>query len=153
MDRHSSAAIATAVLTSLALLSCGDGSGRALTPMVPTVTGPLRIEMTAPDSISSGESVQLTAIIFRSDGSTEDVTRQAQWSSSHTGVVRVAADGVATAVSNGEASIAVRHQGRSASKSVLAVPAGTFKLTGTVTESGFPVAGVRLTVVSGLGTT
>jgi hypothetical protein len=120
--------------------------------MAPTVTGPLRIELTAPDSIPPGESVQLTATVFRADGSTEDVTRQAQWSSTHTGVLRVAADGVATAVNNGEASISVRYQGRIAAKNVLAVPTGTFKLTGTVREDGSPIGGVRLTVVSGLGT-
>jgi hypothetical protein len=141
MGRHSLKAATIVILIGMALAACGDGSGTTPTLTAPTVVGALRIEMAAPDSIPPGESVQLTAIIFRPDGSTEDVTRQAQWSSSHTGVLRVAADGVATAVSHGEASISVRHQGRSAAKMVLAVPTGTFKLAGIVTEAGSPVAG------------
>ena len=148
-NRHSAAAIATGIVVGLALTSCGDGAGTP--PVVPTAGTPLRVEMSAPDLIPPGQSVQLTAIVFRNDGTSENVTRQAQWTSSNTGIVRVAADGMATALISGEVSISVRYQGRNASKRVLAVPAGTFKLNGTVTESGSPVGGVRLAVVSGVG--
>ena len=148
---HSSAGIASAAVLGV-FVACGDGSRTTPTPVGPTNGTALRIEMTAPDSIPPGASVQLTAIVFRSDGSTEDVTRQAQWFSSYPGIVHIGLDGVATGVARGEVSISVRHQDRIALKTVLVVPSGTFKLTGTVTENGYQVGGVRLTVISGQGT-
>jgi hypothetical protein len=111
----------------------------------------VRIEITAPDSIEPGQSVQLAARAVRSNGSTEDVTGQAQWSSSNSSVLQVSQAGLATAVTTGEATVTARYQSHNHSRPILSVPAGTFKLVGQVTEGGFPVEGVAIEVIAGVG--
>ncbi|HWZ74942.1 MAG TPA: Ig-like domain-containing protein [Candidatus Sulfotelmatobacter sp.] len=56
-------------------------------------------------TLSMGQSVQLTATGSFSDGSTQDLTSSATWSSSQTSVVTVGTSGLATAGGHGSASI------------------------------------------------
>jgi hypothetical protein len=75
------AGIGGAVTLPLALASCDKNPSRPtpLTPANPPSAPTLaRVEVTAPASIPPGQSVQLTAAV-KSDGSTPDVTGQAQW--------------------------------------------------------------------------
>ena len=78
-----------------------------------------------------------------------DVTGQAQWSVSGTKVLEVSATGLAKGIGAGEAFISVRYQSRSASKSVLVLPAGTYRLKGRVTDDGVGLEGVTMTSVIG----
>jgi carboxypeptidase family protein len=66
-------------------------------------------------------------------------------------VVQVAPNGLVTALKIGEVTLTARFQGRSAAARILAVPDGTFKLTGRVTEGGFPIPEVNVIVIAGLG--
>jgi hypothetical protein len=143
-----------AIVGALLTVSCGSETPNQPTPLPPLPPTPVslsRVDVRAPDSIELQRSTQLSATAVRSDGSTEDVSSQAQWTSSNSSVVRISASGEATALRSGEVTISARYQIRTGSASVVALPAGTHKLTGTVTEEGRAVDGVLVTVISGTG--
>lgn len=153
--RSIGAIIAAAVVA--AVVSC-DSSPTAPTPR-PTgagsVPGPpvtvVRLEMTAPESIAPDSSVQLRVRVVRSDGSTEDATERAAWTSSNSSVMQVTSGGLATARNRGDARITARADNRSISLEILSLPAGTFRLVGHVTEDGVPLSGVGVSVIAGTG--
>lgn len=147
----------TAIAAALVpLLSCDDG------PTTPTPRGPtppanspvttVSLELQAPSSIAPASSAQLTALAVRSDGSRQDVTGQAQWTSSNTAILQIGGDGLASAQARGEARVTVRHEGRSTAATVLVLPDGTFRVAGRITESGQAVSGARIEVIEGTGT-
>jgi hypothetical protein len=110
----------------------------------------VRVEIVAPTSIAPGATAQLTARAVKSDGSVEEVTREAQWSSTNTRVLSVHT-GVVTARSRGEANINARYQSHTGSALVMVLPEHTFRLDGRFTDGGFPLPGVRVEVISGTG--
>lgn len=81
-------------LTAMLLASCGSKeqstpqSPSSPTPVAPA-PGLVRLELLAPDTIAPGESVQLTVNAIRSDSAVENVTAQAQWTSSNGGVLEI----------------------------------------------------------------
>ena len=93
----------------------------------------------------------MTANAFKSDGSVENVTSQAQWTSSNAAVLRVESPGVFNALSRGEATINARFGSRSATAQIMVLPAGTFRLTGRISDGSLPLDGVTLTVIEGTG--
>jgi hypothetical protein len=143
-------AVAGTILLSIVLASCDskERPSQPILPLAPTPTTPLftRLEVIAPASIPPGESVQLIVNAIKSDNSVENVTAQSQWSSSNVRVVEVSPTGIAKAVGIGEAFVTARYQSRGATARTLVLPAGTFRLTGTVSESGFRLSGVTLTI-------
>ena len=95
-------------VTLLGLMSCGDSPtnpspapGPAVTPPTVTVVG---LDLGAPESIAPGSSAQLTVRERKSDGTSEDVTSRAQWSSTDTRAIQVDGSGVASALVAGESS-------------------------------------------------
>lgn len=135
-----------------ALLACDDN------PTAPSQNAPppaavsiIRLDLVAPEAIRPETSVPLTARALKSDGSTEDVTGQVQWSSSDTRVLHVASDGRATAGQPGEARVTATLEPRTASRDVLVLPEGTFRLRGDVRDAGIPLSGVNLVVIAGTG--
>ena len=78
------------------------GSSPTLTSIVVTAVNP---------SISIGASQQFTATGTYSDGSTQDVTSQARWTSSNTGVATIDAGGLATGISVGVTTISATLSG------------------------------------------
>jgi len=153
--RHITAAGAAIVLA-LALASCDKGERRSNvsspTGPSPTATpGLARVDLLAPSTIGPGESAQLTANAVLLDSSVQNVTEQAQWTSSNPRVLEISATGVAKGIANGDATINVRYQSRSASKGLIVVPTGTYRLKGRVTEDGLGLAGVTVTVIGGVG--
>jgi hypothetical protein len=137
------------VLVGFVLASCeGRDRNAPSAPTAPLVTTPLvtRLEVIAPGSIAPGESVQLTANAIRSDNSIENVTSQAQWLSSDSRVLHISSTGSATGIANGEAVITARYQNRGASTRTLVLPPGTYRLNGRVSDGGFALSGVTLTI-------
>jgi hypothetical protein len=118
---------------------------------VPQTAAVTRVEIAGPTSIEPGGSAQLTANAFKSDGSVENVTSQAQWTSSNAAVLRVESPGVFNALSRGEATINARFGSRSATAQIMVLPAGTFRLTGRISDGSLPLDGVTLTVIEGTG--
>ena len=133
--------------------SCDPGNptepGPSTTPGQVSPATVQRIELAAPASIAPGASVQLTASAVRSDNSVENVSDRAQWRSSAPNVIEISPAGIARGIARGETFISVYYQSRSASTSTFVLPAGTFRLRGTVTDTGIPVANVSVAVIDG----
>jgi hypothetical protein len=100
--------------------------------------------------MAPGESAQFSATARFSDGSTRDVTNEVVWISSGEAVLSVAASGVGTAHTIGEAGVGyqLNHQ-PSGTRPVLVVTPGTFLLTGLVVDGDARVFDARVEVVSG----
>jgi hypothetical protein len=93
-----------------------------------------------------GETSQLTATARFSDGTLNDVTTQAQWSSSDATVVGVSSTGLLTTLKFGSTVIFARYLNNNAMMSVRPTPAGTFVIAGWVREPGEGgIADVRVT--------
>ena len=110
----------------------------------------VRLELVAPSEIAPGESVQLTANAIKSDGSVENVSSQAQWTTGPN-VVQLSSTGLATGKDRGEQVVSARFSGRSATARIFVLPKGTFRLAGTVQDSGLALENVALTVIAGVG--
>ncbi len=85
------------------------------------------VPVAAPQSVSTspatvtvgiGKSSQLAATVTFTDSSTQDITAQADWSSSNTAIVTVSNTGVVTGVAGGAATVTAQYGGFSASTSV-----------------------------------
>src|SRR5512145_1555467 len=144
------------LILGLAVASCDDGPTRpSSTPAGPGGPPPpaavVRLEIAGPATIDPGGSAQLTANAIKSDGSVENVTAQAQWTSNNANVLEFTSPGTAKANARGEAFVNARYSNRSANKQIMVLPSGTFRLNGQITESGLPLDGVTVSVIGGTG--
>jgi hypothetical protein len=75
------------------------------------------------------------------------------WGSSNSKILAISSTGLATGGDRGEASITIAYLNRSAVKSnVLVLPTGTYRLAGTIRDTGVPIVDVRVEVTHGPGT-
>ena len=138
------------------LASCDDSNpptgpqppGGPPSPPTPTV---VRIEVSAPGQVAPGESVQLSAQAVKSDGSREDISSRAQWSSSVPGILDVSPSGLAGGRQPGESLVSARLDGRTATVRVFVLPTGTFRLSGETHEFGRALPEVSIEVLDGTG--
>ena len=140
----------------LLYLSCdSDRSSPLPRPGEPPPTPPapavVRLEIVGPSEIAPGETVQLIANAIKSDGSVEDVTSQSLFSPNTSPVLELTVRGLATGKTNGQVFVNARFGSRNAGKTILVLPTGTFRLGGTIRESGFGIDGVTVSVTSGTG--
>ena len=142
--------------------ACGDSPAAptpppAGAPAPPGVTPfDQRLEISGPREIAPGASQRYVATVYMSDGSSRDVTAQAAWSSNNPTVLAVGADGMTTGSQNGEATLRAALGLVNTSREIIVVPAGTFRLFGTVTEAGvagYGVAAARVTLTTDRGAT
>ena len=134
MDRLLRRHLATALVLSfiLLLLACSGGGGsnsggsNNVTPTTPSLSS-LQISPGA-SSLATGGSQQFTVTGKYSDGSSKDLTTSAQWTSSDTSVVSVAA-GKATAIANGIVTVTAT-SGTMKSSATVAVTNAASNLTG-----------------------
>lgn len=100
----------------LLMVACGGGSpaspsgGTGNTAGSPALT---KINVHGVAEVHVGSAVQLAAEAIYSDGSTNDVTIQAKWSSSATGVASVTSGGLVTGLAAGNATILASFEGQS----------------------------------------
>jgi hypothetical protein len=137
---------AAAVIGLAALGACDSQRGGPNAPSSSRVRTGIRVE--GPASIPPGGSAQYRAIESFSDGTTADATSRVGWSSSSSRVLSVTPQGVATALSRGEAQIRVSG---SAGLRVFVLEPGTYRINGIVMISGVPVTGARVSVAAGTG--
>jgi hypothetical protein len=115
---------------------------------VPTPVSITSLVISGPGTIAPGATAQYAAVVLYSDGSSRDVTSEAVWRSGSESVLTISPSGLATAHNRGETSITVNASSRVAVKNeVIVVPAGTFRLAGTVRDLRLPVAGARVEVI------
>ena len=131
------------VAATIALAACGGGSGSsspaaptpapAPAPAAPTVTA---LTVTGPGCVAGvvgteqlqtlctaeerrpGDTLQLTATATLSDSTTQDVSSQAQWTSTNQNVATVNASGLVTLLATGESDVVAAYQGKSAGHTV-----------------------------------
>ncbi len=117
-------------------------------PAEPTGSGAL--EITGPASVAPGQSAKYVAVERRPDGSTRPVP-DIRWTSTETSVLQVDGLGVATAGFRGETVLHadMPSSGRRATREIVVLPSGTYRLVGTVLEAGgggAPIAGAGIEV-------
>jgi IPT/TIG domain len=110
------------------------------------------IRVSGPASIAPGGTGQFTAIAEYEDGGSADVTATALWSSQPAGFIRFGAAGLAVTLARGETTVTARLQHTSPPLNVTVLEAGTYRLSGTVINSGQGVASATVEVIDGTGT-
>lgn len=134
--------------------ACSDTSptrpGRA--PLGSGSAAPARIELMTPDAVAPGNTAPVRLMAYFEDGSVRDVTEEASYASSNTGVLAFIAPGRLSAAALGEATISVTYVGLCVARLMFSLPNGTFRLIGTVTDAGLAVERAEVRVLSGAGT-
>ena len=148
--------ITVAASVAVLLSACDDDRPTRISPPAPSPvsTAALSLLISGPDSVPPGTSARFTVLARYGDGSTRDVTSAATWRSSNTAVLAVSSDGSATGGDRGEASITVSFEILTVVKTaIMVLPAGTFRLMGTVRDSGYGIGGAKVTANGADGTT
>ena len=143
MKKAASSFAALSLLT-LALAASCDNTPTRPSEVPPRIT---RVDIVAPSSLAPGGTTQLRLIARRSDGSAEDVTATARFSSSNRDVLAISPDGIATALNIGESVVGAGTNLLYSTREVVVVPDGTFRVVGQVVEEDTPslaVGGVRV---------
>ena len=154
MTRMRHAAVVTGFGFAAGLLTACDRS-----PSRPGTLGELppyivNVEILGPQVIAPDETAQLRLLAELSDRSTRDVTNEARWRLDSRAAISVSMSGLLTGLQPGEARVTGVVAGRERSTDVLVLPAGTYRLTGIVTDADVPsevVPGARVEVTTGVG--
>jgi hypothetical protein len=144
--RHSLAA--SILLLSLGMAISCDKDRNSI-PLRPSSVA-TSLQIVSPPSIEPGASVQFTANLI-SGASVENVTDKVNWSTSDISVLQINAAGLATAAQRGEVIVRVTYVGRTATAPLMVIPTGTYRLDGKISDGGFSIPGVAVTVVEGTG--
>jgi hypothetical protein len=153
--RTSVATVVTVVLAGVAANCGGHTTGTTNTATGPSTTV-LHLSIDGPQAVAPGQTVQFTATASLSNGTTADYTRKAFWSASPGSVLTITyGTGQATGQSVGDVTIQANVYGTGAAGQAAitrtVLPPNTYRLTGTVGESGLPVQGATIAVLSGTG--
>jgi hypothetical protein len=149
--------IGLTILVAMGVASCDSRNENPVpspntpSPIPPPTASVSGLDIVAPPSIAPGETVQLTATAKKTDNSVEVVSGQGHWYSQSPGVLDVSGNGMARAMARGEAIVRLSYGGWGASAHVFVMPPDTYRLIGTVTDSGMGIAGVTVTVIGGVG--
>src|SRR5688572_29070062 len=137
----------------LAFAACGTPTRPTNLPVSRAV---INIEI-APRSVGPGESVQMVVNATRVDGTVENVTSATTWQVGTPSVLQISATGVATGKARGETLVSATYSEANSRQTstfrLFVLPKDTFRLRGTIRDSGFGIANVKVTVVSGIGET
>jgi hypothetical protein len=116
----------------------------------------LSITISPPNQSSSssfalplGETEQLTATGNFSDGSTQDFTQSATWSSSESATVKVSAHGVVTGVGVGVVQVSATYQGVTGSASITVSRPTLVTITVSPSQSSLPLGETEQLTVTG----
>ena len=135
------------------LLTACDSKSPTHPTIPPGSAGTGALEITGPASVAPGQSAQYSLVLRSSDGSTRPVNG-VQWNSSNWALLQVSESGLATAAPlHGDATLQAHVTDptatgpRLATREILVLPDGTFRLVGFIREAGsggLPVPGARL---------
>lgn len=151
MSRCTIRLVAVAGLFAAAIASCDKSPTRPtrVPPSQPQGPALQSIRIDGPAMVAPGVAVQFTATGQLTDGTTRDLTATVTWRSSDGAVLAISSNGAATAGTAGQAVVAAESSGRRAGLEVLVLPPGTFRLTGTVSDAGLPVADATVDLLDG----
>jgi hypothetical protein len=142
------------VLLSIVAIFSAASSGRNLSTPEHDARDGVALEalsISGPAAVAPGHAATFTATGRMRDGTTRDYTDRASWRSSNATVLCVSAHGAAIGATSGDARISASAGGVTGTSNVLVTPAGTFRLSGMVSESGRPIAGATVAVMAGPG--
>jgi hypothetical protein len=124
------------VLAAVAV-ACSDRSRRPPTsPNLPVPSPVLSLELSGPGTVHVGQPAQFTVTGRQPDGTTRNVTRDVTWRFD-TELLSMSTPGLLAGKSKGQGAIGVSFARLSATiGEVVVVPEGTFRLSGTVRDSG-----------------
>ncbi len=128
-----------AVISVLMAVACG---GDQSVPTTPTVNAFSFAIQGPPPTVGPGQMAQVKAVARFTDGSERDVTADARWTSTQPQIATVDA-GVITGQALGRTVIRATYMSRDASLTLVVKPAGTFVLSGNITEPGPVSVGQR----------
>src|SRR5262245_61123361 len=148
------------VLITLAAVTVTCDQPLTKIPLGPSALPVDDIAIVGPSSTAPGQSVQLSATVRMADGTmkTGFSHPDLRWRSSQPTVLQVSQTGLVTPLaSQGETAIIVEMRAgsftRSASREVVVLPPGTFRLSGVVSEEGLTsikIPGARVEVTTGV---
>jgi hypothetical protein len=127
------------------MVACGgdSGPGPSGTPIAVSLT------LSGPTQIAPGETARFTATGKFSDGSTQDITTKASWFGAGP-VLRLVSPGQFEGLQPGETRVSAAFGRLNVpSQTVMVLPPGTFKLSGTVRDESGVVEGVVMEARSG----
>jgi len=144
------------------LAACGDSASPPAPSPVAAEATLRNLDIQGPGQIAPGTEAQFVVTARFSDGSSRDVTSQAVLSVSNheclecapDDVLTVRVDGTVRAFTAGEAWLRAQYNGQEMSKEILAIPDGTYKVSGLVTDvesGGMGVNGAQIDVGSEAG--
>jgi hypothetical protein len=148
------AAVLGTVAGSVLALSwaCGSSTPTAPTSKEPPAKIVNNVQISGPASIAPGATAQLSALATYVDGSTSDVTAGTRWNSFDAKVLSISASGMATGLTAGDARVQGVYANRGSGMTIRVLPDGTYRLAGTLTESGLPIEGATVAIIAGQGT-
>jgi hypothetical protein len=147
--------LAAALALAGAVIACDSNPTRPTsTPSTPgTPVSPVRLEIQGPRSVPPGATAQFSAIAFMADGTSRDVSTGTSWQPTQNSILTVQG-GLVRGLAVGQVTILAVFNNLRSTKEVIVVPAGTVRLTGSVSEAdaaNVPVVNARVEVVSGQG--
>jgi uncharacterized protein YjdB len=113
MNIRRTGVLAALCMITFTAIACGNSSTSATTASSLTVTG------AAP---AVGATAQFSATATMSDGTTQDVTSQAAWTSSNGSIATVSSTGVVTGLGAGPVTVTASYQTISASDAIVLAP-------------------------------
>ena len=137
-------AVANAIGSAMISASSGNVTGTASLTVTPAAIVVLNI-VPSPISILLGASIQLQAIATMSDGTTQNLTATATWSSAQPAIAIVSSSGLTTAEQVGSTTISAQSGGSTASASLTVMPLVTVTYFDTATSQQTGIDGtIRL---------
>jgi hypothetical protein len=150
---------AALVAIAAAAAACSSNEHNPGSPTSPTPPGVTVKAVTVTAAPRTSSSFQMTARADMSDGTSRDVTAEAQWATSNNDVATIAAGGVLTIVKSGQVDVRATYQSATGSTSMNVTapdgpPGPLIILSGTVSETppgAKPLDGVTVRITEGPG--
>jgi hypothetical protein len=130
------------------------GCDKHPSPVQPSASDVKSVTIEGPISVAPGQTAKFYATAHLSGGALRDVTDEAIWQSSFGSVLTVERGGRATAHQRGETELTAMYQALPATRQIVVLEDGTYRLAGIVSEPkpvGLPVADARVEVTGGAG--
>jgi len=138
------------IFSAAAAAACGPSEQERITTQASQTV--ITVAVSGPANVTPGSTTAYSAVGRTAAGTNVDVTSKVFWTTGNSSVLIVNGAGQVTAKTSGETQVvAALTSTLSGRTTVLVLPAGTFRLTGTILDGGVPVPGATVSVISGTG--
>jgi hypothetical protein len=156
--KRGSVYLALAAVVALTIACDSNKSGSPTAPTTPTPAPGVGVRaIVVGSAAASASTIQMTAKADLMDGTTQDVTRSAQWTVSDTSLAAISPGGMLTVLHSGHVDVSATYQSVSGTLGMtLSAPQPTqpttFALSGVAQETPpttRPLEGVKITIIQG----